>query len=273
MESMLPKLEGSLVEGELPPFAPAQGERRARVAFLRGCVAAQFFPQTNRSTIAALVVNGCDVYTPPEQGCCGALQNHAGDRATALAFARHNIDVFERVEPDFVVVNAAGCGSMMKEYGHILADDPAYATRAAAFSAKVRDISELLAGLGIRAPVRPVRRRVAYQDACHLWHGQKIKEPPRQVLAAIPGLELVTLPESDWCCGSAGTYNVTQPDLSEQILGWKIANIAASGADTVAVGNPGCTIQIDHGLRERHLKVRVTHPVDLLAEAYGYEVR
>lgn len=273
MEAMLPKLEGRLVEGQLPEFVPARGERRARVAMLRGCVAAQFFPQTNRSTIAVLVANGCDVFVPADQGCCGALQNHAGDRATALAFARHNIEVFERVEPDLVVVNAAGCGSTMKEYGHLLADDPAYAARAAAFSAKVRDVSEALVELGLRPPSRPVRRRVAYQDACHLWHGQKVKEPPRALLSAIPGLELVKLPESDWCCGSAGTYNVTQPALSEQILSWKVDNIAACGADTVAVGNPGCNIQLDHGLRQRKLKVRVVHPVDLLAEAYGYEVK
>lgn len=272
MESMLPKLEGSLVEGDLPPFIPAYGERRARVAMLRGCVASQFFPQTNRSTLAVLAANGCDVFTPPEQGCCGALQNHGGDRRTALAFARHNIDVFERVEPDYVVTNAAGCGSTLKEYGFLLADDPAYAARAADFSAKVRDITELLAELGLREPTHPVSRRVAYQDACHLNHGQKIRGAPREVLRAIPGMEIVDLPRSDWCCGSAGTYNVTEPALSEEILGWKIANIAGAGADTVAVANPGCTIQIDHGLRERGLRVRVAHPVDLLAEAYGFAI-
>ena len=218
MDSMLPKLVGSLVDGDLPAFVPAVGLPRYRVAFLRGCVASQFFPQTNRSTVAVLAANGCDVYTPPEQGCCGALQNHSGDREAALAMARHNIDVFERVDPDFVVTNSAGCGSTMKEYGFLLADDPKYAARAAAFAAKVRDVTELLALLPLVAPTHEVRRRVAYQDACHLGHGQKVKLQPRQVLRVIPGLELVELPKSDWCCGSAGIYNVTQPALSEEIL-------------------------------------------------------
>ncbi|MHB1004514.1 MAG: (Fe-S)-binding protein [Chloroflexota bacterium] len=273
MESMLPKLVGSLVDGDLPAFVPAEGLPRYRVALLRGCVASQFFPQTNRSTVAVLAANGCDVYTPSEQGCCGALQNHSGDREAALAMARHNIDVFERVDPDFIITNSAGCGSMMKEYGFLLADDPDYAARGAAFAARVRDVTELLALLPLVAPTHAVKRRVAYQDACHLGHGQKVKEQPRQVLRGIPGLDLVDLPQSDWCCGSAGIYNVTQPALSEEILGWKLANIAGTGADTVVASNPGCLLQIEHGLRERGLAVRTAHPIDLLAEAYGFKVR
>lgn len=270
MESLLPDLQGPLVAASLPAFVPARGERRCRVGFLRGCVASQSFPQTNRATVAVLAANGCDVFTPPEQGCCGALQNHSGDRETAKAMARHNIAVFERLGVDYIVTNAAGCGSMMKEYGALLQDDPIYAGRAAAFAAKARDVSELLAALPLRPPPLAVRRRVAYQDACHLAHGQKIKDAPRQVLAAIPGLQLVEMRRSDWCCGSAGTYNVTQPRLSEAILSWKIDDLAATGADTLAVANPGCLIQIAHGLRERGLCVRTAHPLDLLAEAYGF---
>ena len=272
LDSLLPQLRGRLAEGSLPEYVPAQGEPRLRVALLRGCVAAQFFPQTNYATIAVLAVNCCDVVTPREQGCCGALQNHSGDRETAKRLARHNIDVFLAIHPDYIVVNAAGCGSMMKEYGTLLADDPDYATRAEEFSRRVHDVTELLAALPLRPPVRRLERRVTYQDACHLGHGQKIREAPRQVLRAIPGLDLVEMKEADWCCGSAGIYNVTQPKLSEEILGWKMQNVAATHPDTVVAANPGCLIQLQHGLRDRGLAARVAHPVDLLAEAYGFDL-
>lgn len=248
------------------------GERRHIVAFLSGCIAAQFYPETNRSTIAALAVNGCDVMTPAEQGCCGALANHSGDRASALKMVKHNIEVFEQTGAEFVVVNAAGCGSMLKEYGALLKDDPEWAERARAFSAKVRDITELLAALPLKPPAHPVNRRITYQDACHLAHGQKIKAAPRTVLKSIPGLELVEMNQSDWCCGSAGTYNITQPELSEQILQRKMANVLATNAGTIVASNPGCLIQIEHGLRERGIQMRTAHPVDLLAEAYGVTV-
>ncbi len=269
MESMLPDLEGSLVTAKLPARTPAQGARRYTVTMLSGCVASEFFPETNKNTIAVLAANGCDVLVPPDQGCCGALQGHTGDKATAADMARHNIDVFERDNPDFIVVNAAGCGSTMKEYGELLHDDPVYAERAKVFSSKVRDIMELLAELPLRPPDRPVRRRVTYQDACHLAHGQKVRRQPRDILKAIPGLELVEMKESDWCCGSAGTYNVTQPELSEMILARKMKNVAATGAHTVVASNPGCLIQIAHGLRDRGIPMRIGHPVDLLAEAYS----
>jgi glycolate oxidase iron-sulfur subunit len=269
MESMLPRLQGSLLESPLPPVVTAIGERRARVAFLSGCIAAQFYPQTNRSTIAVLAANGCDVLTPPEQGCCGALQNHSGERETAKSLARHNIDVFERTGADYIISNAAGCGSMLKEYGHLLADDPMYAERAKAFSEKARDVSELLAQLGLRPPTHAVRARVTYQDACHLRHGQKVRDEPRELLNSIPELDFVEMKESDWCCGSAGTYNVTQPELSEAILVRKMENVIATGADTLLAANPGCLIQLEHGLRDRGVEMRTIHPIDLLAEAYG----
>ncbi|HZK66342.1 MAG TPA: heterodisulfide reductase-related iron-sulfur binding cluster [Chloroflexota bacterium] len=268
-EEMLPTLQGSLVEKPLPPIVRAEGERKRIVAFLSGCIAARFFPETNRSTVAVLAAYGCDVLTPPDQRCCGALANHSGDRETALAMARHNVDVFDRTGAEYIVVNAAGCGSMLKEYGVLLADDPAYAERARAFSARVRDITELLAELPLKPPTHTVRRKVTYQDACHLAHGQKVRVQPRELLKSVPGLELAEMYHSDWCCGSAGTYNVTQPELSEQILARKMDNVAATGADTVIASNPGCLIQLEKGIRDRGLKMRVAHPVDLLAEGYG----
>lgn len=272
MDSMLPELQGSVMEKPMPPVVTAYGERRHVVAFLTGCIAAEFFPDTNRATVAVLAANGCDVLIPPGQGCCGALANHSGDRESALEMARHNIDVFERSGAEFVITNAAGCGSMLKEYGALLKDDLIYGERAEVFSARVRDLTEFLAGLPMRPPVHPVKLRVTYQDACHLAHGQKVRAQPREVLKTIPGLEFVEMNQSDWCCGSAGVYNVTQPELSEQILERKMANVLATGAEIVVASNPGCLIQLEHGLRERGVKMDTGHPVDLLARAYGVTV-
>lgn len=272
MESMLPTLQGSFAEKALPEVVSAYGERRHTVSFLTGCIASEFFPDTNRNTVAALAANGCEVLIPREQGCCGALANHSGDRDSALAMARHNIEVFERSGGELVVTNAAGCGSMLKEYGVLLQDDPDWAERGKAFSSKVRDITEALVEVGIMPPAHPLRLRVTYQDACHLAHGQKVRSQPREVLKSIPGLDLVEMNQSDWCCGSAGIYNVTQPDLSEQILERKMANVIATGAEVIVASNPGCIIQLQHGLRERGVEMRVAHPVDLLAEAYGVTV-
>ena len=269
---MLPALQGSMVEAPLPELVPAQGEKRHTVAFLTGCIAAEFFPETNRSTVAVLAVNGCDVVIPRDQGCCGALANHSGDRTGAAGMAKRNIEVFERTGAEFIVTNAAGCGSMLKEYGAILGDDPEWAERAKSFSARVRDITELLAEIGLQAPVHAVRKRVTYQDACHLAHGQKVRSAPREVLKSIPGLDFVEMKQSDWCCGSAGVYNVTQPELSEQILERKMANVEATGAEVIVASNPGCVIQLQHGLRDRGIEMRVAHPVDLLAQAYGVTV-
>jgi glycolate oxidase iron-sulfur subunit len=272
MDDMLPTLRGSVVETPLPAVVEAKGERKHTVAFLSGCVAAEFYPETNRSTVAVLAMNGCEVITPPGQGCCGALANHSGDRGAALEMAKHNIALFERTGAEYIVVNAAGCGSMLKEYGSLLKGDPEWGERARAFSSRVRDITELLAALPLEPPTHSVNGTVTYQDACHLAHGQKVKAAPRAVLNAIPGLKLVEMNQSDWCCGSAGTYNLTQPELSEQILERKMANVLATGASTIVASNPGCLIQIEHGLRERGVQMRIAHPVDLLAEAYGVTV-
>ena len=248
--------------------APARGTQRARVAMLEGCVMGSVFGDTNAATARVLARNGVEVVSTIGQTCCGALHAHAGERDLARDLARRNIAAFEHVAADAVIVNAAGCGAAMKEYGWLLKDDAAWSARASAFAAKVKDATEFLGDLGMSAPPRTLNGRVTWDDPCHLLHGQKIRAQPRALLAAIPGLEVVPLEEADWCCGSAGTYNVTQPDLARSILERKIANIVRSGADTVVTANPGCLMQIQSGLRQAGSNVRVVHLIDLLDEAY-----
>ena len=248
--------------------APARGEGRARVAMLEGCVMGSVFGDTNAATARVLARNGVEVVPTVGQTCCGALHAHAGERGLARDLARRNIAAFEQVNPDAVVVNAAGCGAAMKEYGWLLKDDAAWSARASKFAAKVRDATEFLGDLGMSEPPGTLHAKVAWDDPCHLLHGQKIREQPRALLAAIPGLQVVPLAEADWCCGSAGTYNVTQPDLARSILERKVANIVRTGADTVVTANPGCLMQIQSGLRQAGSNVRVVHLLDLLDEAY-----
>jgi glycolate oxidase iron-sulfur subunit len=269
LEAMMPPIQGGIARVKTPTIVQAQGERRARVAFLSGCVMPQFMGETNAATVRVLAANGCDVVTPPEQKCCGALHGHTGDREAARELARHNIAVFERANPDAIIVNAAGCGSMMKEYGHLLEDDPAWAERAAEFSRRCKDIAEFLAALGLRTEtLGRVDERVTYQDACHLVHGQGVRNQPRELLRQIPGLELVEMSESDTCCGSAGIYNLTHPTYSSQILEWKMDSIQATGVGALVVDNPGCTFQILSGARKRGMDLRLYHLVDLLDRAY-----
>jgi len=241
---------------------------RARVAMLEGCVMGSVFGDTNAATARVLARNGVEVIGTIGQTCCGALHAHAGERELARDLARRNIAAFERVAPDAVIVNAAGCGAAMKEYGWLLKDDAKWSARASAFAAKVKDATEFLGDLGMSAPPGTLSGRVTWDDPCHLLHGQKIRAQPRALLEAIPGLEVVPLEEADWCCGSAGTYNVTQPDLARSILQRKIANIVRTGADTVVTANPGCLMQIQSGLRQAGSNVRVVHLLDLLDEAY-----
>ena len=245
-----------------------RGERRARVAMLEGCVMGSVFGDTNAATARVLARNGVEVVATIGQTCCGALHAHAGERELARDLARRNIAAFERERVDSVIVNAAGCGAAMKEYGWLLKDDPEWSARASAFAAKVKDATEFLGNLGMSPPQGALHRRVTWDDPCHLLHGQKVRDQPRALLAAIPGLEIIPLEEADWCCGSAGTYNVTQPDLAQAILDRKIANIVRTGADTVVTANPGCLMQIQSGLRKAGHKVRVVHLLDLLDEAY-----
>ena len=248
--------------------ATAGDKPRARVAMLEGCVMGSVFGDTNGATARVLARNGVEVVPTVGQTCCGALHAHAGERERARDLARRNIAAFEQVGAEAVIVNAAGCGAAMKEYGWLLKDDAKWSARASAFAAKVKDATEYLGDLGMSEAPGMLHGRVTWDDPCHLLHGQKIRAQPRALLAAIPGLEVVPLEEADWCCGSAGTYNVTQPDLARSILERKIANIVRTGADTVVTANPGCLMQIQSGLRQAGSGVRVVHLLDLLDEAY-----
>jgi glycolate oxidase iron-sulfur subunit len=243
---------------------PADGEERLRVAILTGCVQQLAFSDVNAATVRVLRAEGCRVIAPEGQGCCGALALHAGDPDRARAFAREAIATFDRPDVDRMVVNAAGCGSAMKEYGHLLADDPAWASRARAFSARVRDVSEVLTELPPRALRHPITARVAYHDACHLAHGQQVRAQPRQLLLGIPGLELVSPAESEICCGSAGIYNLVQPKTAAQLGRRKARNLAALTPDIIATGNPGCTLQIAAAARDLGWQWPVFHPIQLL---------
>jgi glycolate oxidase iron-sulfur subunit len=240
-----------------------------KVALLRGCVMEGLFGSTNRATERVLARNGCVLVEVEKQMCCGALHAHAGQVESAQRLARANIDAFLASGSDHIVVNAAGCGAAMKEYGALLADDLQYAEKARVFSGKVKDITELLAARGIAKPAKRIHRRVTYDAPCHLYHGQRITQAPLEVLRAVPGLELVPLRGSDSCCGGAGIYNLQHPELSAEILADKLAAICESGADTVATANPGCIMQIGAGAWMNQLHVEVVHPVELLDAAYS----
>lgn len=250
---------------DTPESTPPVGERRARVGLVTGCVQRAFFGEVNQATARVLAAEGCEVAAPGAQGCCGALALHAGERERAKEFARDLIAAFERAQVDFVAINAAGCGSAMKEYGHLLRDDPAWATRADAFSRKVRDISELLVQLGpARAPRRPVDAKVAYHDACHLAHAQGVRAQPRTLLEAIPGLTLTTVAESEMCCGSAGIFNLTQPTMADTLGQRKAEHLAAGQPDLVVTSNPGCILQIRAAAERQGRTFKVMHLVELL---------
>ena len=249
----------------LPEHTPAAGEPRLTVAVLTGCVQRLSFADVNRATVNVLAAEGCSVAAPAAQGCCGALPLHAGNIEQARQLAKHNIEVFERAGVERIVVNAAGCGSAMKEYKDLLAADAAWAPRAHEFSARVRDVSELLVELGEPRAVRtPIHARVVYHDACHLAHGQGVRVQPRSLLQAIPGVELLTPAESEICCGSAGIYNLVQPEPASQLGARKARNIAALSPDMIATANPGCTLQISAAARILGYKWPVFHPIQLL---------
>jgi glycolate oxidase iron-sulfur subunit len=224
-----------------------------------------FFSRVNRATAFCLSAEGFEVATPRAPRCCGALHLHGGAEREALALARRAIAAFEGF--DAVVVNAAGCGSAMKDYAHLLADDPRWADRARAFSAKVRDVSEFLSAVDPVAPRHPVELRVAYHDACHLAHAQRVREQPRRLLRGIPGLDLVEPAEWEICCGSAGVYNLLQPEAGAELGRRKAANLVATGADAIAAGNPGCALQIRAHLEEARHPLPVFHPMELLARS------
>jgi glycolate oxidase iron-sulfur subunit len=232
----------------LPRRVPAVGRRRATVGLITGCVQGAFFPEVNAATARVLAAEGCDVVIPPGQSCCGALSVHNGREVEAQRFARRTIDTFERAGVDTVIINAAGCGSTLKDYARLLADDPAYADRAAAFQASVRDIAELLDELGPVAERHPLPLVVAHHDACHLAHAQGVRAQPRRLLAGIPGLEVREIAEAELCCGSAGIYNILRPDASRELGERKAAHIRATGADVLVTANPGCLLQVASAL-------------------------
>lgn len=261
MEALLPELPASEAVAEV---TPAVGEKRRRVGLLLGCVQREFFPQVNAATARVLAAEGCEVVSPADQPCCGALLVHAGEEEGAVALARHLIKVFECAEVDTIVTNAAGCGSNVKEYGHLLRDDPNYAERAKKFSAKCKDVSEVLAELPKRAQRTPLRLKVAFHDSCHLQHAQGVRAQPRNLLAEIPELELVEIPEAVICCGSAGIYNLIQPNAANALGDRKAGLIASLDADVVVTGNPGCILQLQASLERAGKRIPVLHTIQLL---------
>ncbi|MGB9378004.1 MAG: glycolate oxidase subunit GlcF [Mycobacteriales bacterium] len=271
MESIAPPL---VAVPRLPERVPAQGQRRAVVAMLTGCVQGAFFPQVNAATARVLSAEGCDVVIPRGQGCCGALSVHNGREDEAIGFARRIIDTFEAAGVDAVVVNAAGCGSTMKEYAHLLRDDPAYAGRAREFESRVRDLSEYLVEIGPQATRHPLPVTAAYHDACHLAHAQGIRAQPRQLLREIPGLQVREIAESELCCGSAGIYNLLQPSAAADLGRRKADNIRATGARLLVTANPGCLMQVAAALAETGETMALLHTAEVLdASIRGRELR
>jgi len=272
LEAMTPPIQKKFSADLIAPVTPAIGEKKYRVAVLTGCAQDLIFSDVNRDTVEVLARNGCEVVTPPKQHCCGSLHAHNGEWTLAQELARKNIDQFSPEQFDAIITNAAGCGSHLKHYAKLLADDPIYHARAEKWDAKVKDIHEWLAKIEIKSPTKNQSpQTVTYHEACHLCHGQKITAQPRQVLRAIPGLHLTELPESTWCCGSAGIYNLIQPEMANELLDRKLKHIKTTGALTVATGNPGCLLQIINGARQQNIPLRVVHPITLLAEAYRNE--
>ncbi len=268
MEGMLPEVGSPTVPRALPDVTPARGKKRYRVALLTGCVQSVFFSGTNEATARVLAENGCEVVIPRNQGCCGALSVHSGRLSEGRDFARVLIRSFEDLDVDAVIVNSAGCGSTMKEYGEILGDDPVFAERARKISEKTRDVMEFLGDIGLAGELKALDLKIAYQDACHLGHAQRIKEQPRNVLRQIPGIEFTELPESELCCGSAGIYNMVEPDMSRRLLERKLRHLKETGADCLVAGNPGCLLQIGKGIRQHGLGIKTAHPVELLDWSY-----
>jgi glycolate oxidase iron-sulfur subunit len=265
MQAMLPKLSGS--HRRLPEILPAIGPKRARVALFLGCVADAMFPETNAATARVLQENGCEVVIPRGQVCCGAIHYHSGVEQPALDLARQNLAAFGDARPDAIIVNAAGCGAMLKDYGHLFHGMPEQ-EKATLFAKKVKDISEFLIELGPIKPTHPIKMRATYHDACHLCHGQQIRKQPRQLLELIPELQIVPLGESEICCGAAGSYNLTQPEMAERLGQRKAKNVLETDADAVFSGNVGCLIQLGRYLRAQKPGLTIAHPIDALWASY-----
>jgi len=270
LDALAPDVSFAELGARLPERTPAAGGiARLRVGLVAGCVQRTFFPNVNAATVRVLAAEGCEVEIPPGQGCCGALSLHSGRAEEAKRFARALIERFEASPLDTIVINAAGCGSTLKQYGELFADDPAWRDRAQAFADRVRDVNELLADLEPRAVRHPLAVRVAYHDACHLAHAQRIRAQPRALLRAIPGLELVEIPDGDQCCGSAGTYNLFQPESSREIGERKVDNVLRVRPEIVASANPGCTLQMQAVARARGERLAAAHPIEILDASIG----
>lgn len=270
LERMLPPVPARSAHQVLGEIVPAEPPVRGRVGLLTGCLENTLLAGMAIATARVLAKNGYEVVIPPAQECCGALPAHIGELELARRRARRNIDVFEAAGVDIIISDAAGCSAQLKDYGHLLAEDPRYAVRAARFAAASRDATEFLAGLlPLRDGFRPLNLRVAYDDPCHLVHAQGISRQPRELLKALPGIEFVELPEASWCCGSAGTYNLTHPDESEALLDRKLEHVRALAPDVLATANSGCYIQLSAGVRRAALPIEVLHVAELIARAYN----
>jgi glycolate oxidase iron-sulfur subunit len=268
MESMLPLIPHRFFQPSANILL-AIGKQRAKVAMLNGCVMPLLFGDVNEATVRVLRRNGCDVVFPRNQICCGALNVHNGESIAAKQMARRNIDAFLDAGVDAVVVNAAGCGAAMKEYGHLLRDDPIYAEKAKRFSSIVKDAAQFLGDLGLVGKLAPLKMTVTYQDPCHLAHGQRVRSQPRNLLKSIPGLQFKEMDGSDRCCGSAGIYNITHPGMSQHLLKEKMQSVAATQAEAVIAPNPGCMLQLRYGSQQYGPEVKVYHLMDLLDRAYS----
>ncbi len=275
MESLLPTVSARSFQDNLPDVVPAQGNQRYRVGMILGCVQRLFFSDVNEATARVLSANGCEVVIPKSQGCCAALPQHQGQTEQAQALARQMIDSFEDTDVDAIIINAAGCGHTLKEYDHILQDDPNYRDRAKTFVRKVKDVQEFLASVGLTAKLSPLQTEpltLVYQDACHLLHGQKISLQPRQLLRQIPGVTVRDPIDAALCCGSAGVYNMLQPEVADELGQQKVDNLLNTGATLIASSNPGCSLQIIKHLEKKGKAiasknsqgVAVLHPIQLL---------
>jgi glycolate oxidase iron-sulfur subunit len=261
MDALLPKVAATEIVAEI---TPAEGQKRKRVGLMLGCVQRTFFSHVNAATARVLAAEGCEVVAPGEQVCCGALFVHAGEEERAQELARKTIDIFERANVEEIVINAAGCGSNVKEYGHLLRDDSEYAEKAVRFAAKCRDITEILSELPPRTERKPLSARVAFHDSCHLQHAQGVRSQPRFLLGQIPGMQLMEISESPICCGSAGIYNLVQPEAAAELGDRKARLIGPMDADVVATGNPGCILQLQAALTRANRSIPVVHTIQLL---------
>jgi glycolate oxidase iron-sulfur subunit len=264
LDALMPEVEGAALTAALPAFTPAASARRFRVGLVAGCVQRVFFPGVNEATLRVLAAEGCEVVVPEGQGCCGALSIHAGRAAESKEMAKALMEAFEGEPLDAIIVNAAGCGSNLKDYGRLFEKDAEWSGRAAAFAAKIRDVTEFLASIPRVATRHPISARVAFHDPCHLAHAQKVKDAPRALLAEIPGLTLLEIPDGDQCCGSAGIYNLVAPESSDEIGRRKSDNVLSVKPDLLASANPGCTLQIQRLLGERGATLPMAHPVEIL---------